>query len=98
MKRYFVKILIGYISIFLITIGETSFEVIKKLATCGMVIDKALVATHTESKKIAQGEVSEECIVERWYIRVDEKGGSYCYPLTFEEGILKEIGNWRRCD
>jgi hypothetical protein len=82
----------------LITIGETSFEVLTKLEACGHLIDKEPVATRTETDRSDQEETSEEHLIERWYIRVDEKGGGYCYPLTFEEGILKEIGGWHQCE
>ncbi|MEJ2639140.1 MAG: DUF2845 domain-containing protein [Desulfosarcinaceae bacterium] len=82
----------------LITIGDTGFEVLAKLETCGRVIDKAPVATRTETERNGKEEESEERLIERWYIRVDEKGSGYCYPLTFEKGILIEIGGWHRCD
>jgi len=42
--------------------------------------------------------LKEKKIIERWYIRVKERGGFYCYPLLFEEGVLVEIGRWKKCE
>jgi hypothetical protein len=82
----------------LIAVGETSFEVQIKLESCGSVIAKKQVGKSTETKKKGDTDVEKERLVERWYIRVNERGGTYCYPLIFEQGLLNEIGNWRQCD
>ena len=82
----------------LISVGDTSFEARIKLETCGTVIDKERVGTTTETQSGGKRAAARERLIERWYIRVHERGGTYCYPLTFEEGLLKEIGIWRKCD
>ena len=57
------------------------------------------VTIQTTKEKKADDKVEEkEKLVERWYIRVNERGGKYCYPLTFEDGLLQNIGNWTKCD
>lgn len=66
-------------------------------------MSKEVVKKETTSKK-ENGtgknikKIEEEKMIERWYIRVKERGGMYCYPLTFEEGILKDIGSWKQCN
>ena len=85
----------------LISIGDTSSEVMLKLNRCGEVLDKEVVSKQTvvESDSTKTGEtVSKETMTEIWYVRVKERGGAYCYPLTFEEGLLQNIGRWSRCD
>ena len=83
----------------LISPGETTFEVQVKLGKCGEVLNKEVVGTQTTKEKKADDKVEEkEKVVERWYIRVQERGGMYCYPLTFEDGLLTNIGNWTKCD
>jgi hypothetical protein len=85
----------------IISIGDTSSEVMIKLSRCGKVLSKEVVSKETvvdadddkEGKK-----VKKETVTEIWYIRVKERGSMYCYPLSFEEGLLKNIGNWSRCD
>jgi hypothetical protein len=81
----------------LISVGETSFAVQIKLENCGSVIAKEQIGTSTETTEASDAEVAEEHFVERWFIRVKERGGTYCYPLTFEQGLLREIGTWRKC-
>ena len=82
----------------LIVPGETSFDVRMKLAVCGSIISEEHVGTRTDTESNGAKVVAEERVVKRWYIRVRERGGTYCYPLTFEEGILTQIGGWRRCE
>lgn len=82
----------------LISVGDTSFEVRIKLDLCGSIIEKERVGTTTETQSEGEKAVAEERNIERWYIRVNEKGGAYCYPLTFEGGRLLEIGTWRKCN
>ena len=82
----------------LISVGDTRFDVQVKLGDCGSILDRQQVGTRTETEAAATGTVAEERVVERWHIRVNERGGAYCYPLTFVEGVLTEIGSWRRCN
>lgn len=83
----------------IISIGETSSEVVAKLSKCGQVLNKEVIRKETSVETDKSGEkVKKEKLIELWYIRVKERGGMYCYPLTFEEGRLQGIGNWRRCD
>lgn len=83
----------------IISTGETTFQVQAKLSMCGEVLGKEVVGTQTTKEKKADDKVEEkEKLVERWYIRVNERGGKYCYPLTFEDGLLQNIGNWTKCD
>ena len=72
-----------------------------KLSECGEVLNKEIVGKETiveTDKENSNKKVKKEIITENWYIRVKERGGMYCYPLTFEEGYLKSIGNWHKCD
>jgi hypothetical protein len=85
----------------IIFIGDTSSEVMIKLGRCGEVLDKEVVSKETtvdtDEKKSGE-KVKKEKLTEIWYIRVKERGGMYCYPLSFEEGRLQSIGNWSKCD
>ena len=85
----------------IISIGDTSSEVMIKLSRCGKVLDKEVVRKETvveiDNKKNGE-KVKKEKLIEIWYIRVKERGGMYCYPLSFEEGRLQRIGNWSKCD
>ena len=96
---------------FSISEGDSSIEVMIKLNKCGEVLGKETASKETVNKvnvskeKITDtreektGEsVKKEIVTEIWYIRVEERGGIYCYPLSFEEGRLKSIGNWSKCD
>ena len=80
----------------IISKGDTTFEVELKLKECGEVIDKQVIRKESVKKNDVEKR-KEETYIDRWYIRVREQGGKYCYPLVFEEGVLKEIGNWKRC-
>ncbi|MCG8641654.1 MAG: DUF2845 domain-containing protein [Desulfobacterales bacterium] len=82
----------------IISEGDTSSEVKIKLMACGTVLDKEIVSRETVVKKKTDKTVKKEKVTEIWYIRVKERGGMYCYPLSFEEGVLQRIGNWSRCD
>lgn len=85
----------------IISVGDTSSEVIIKLSKCGEVLNKEIIkketTIETNESKIEE-KVKKEKLIELWYIRVKERGGMYCYPLTFEEGRLQNIGNWSKCD
>jgi len=83
--------------------GDSTFEVTIKMGKCGEILGKENVGKETTTTKehgpgrdTTKTEV--EKMIERWYIQVQEQGGKYCYPLTFEEGILKKIGNWKKCN
>ena len=85
----------------LISIGDTPSEVRIKLSKCGKVLDKEVVSKETtievdDSKAVDK--IKKEKLIEIWYVRVEERGSMYCYPLSFEEGRLVEIGRWSRCD
>lgn len=87
----------------IISTGDTDLEVQLKLKKCGEVINRNIIkkeiTSNFNTRKNRDIEVSgEEQLVERWYIRISEQGGMYCYPLTFSGGILKEIGKWTKCD
>ena len=87
----------------IISTGDTDLEVQLKLKKCGEVIKKDVIRKESTSnyniKNHRDIEINEEeRLIERWYIRVNEQGGVYCYPLNFVEGILKKIGDWTKCD
>ncbi len=85
----------------IISVDDTSSEVIIKLSKCGEILNKEFISKETsiETNENKIGEkVKKETLVELWHIRVKERGGMYCYPLTFEEGRLQNIGNWSKCD
>lgn len=82
----------------IISEGDTSSEVMMKLMECGTVLDKEIVSRETIVEEKTDRTVKKEKVTEIWYIRVKERGGMYCYPLSFEEGVLQRIGNWSRCD
>lgn len=52
---------------------------------------------NADEKNVGE-KVKKERVTEVWYIRVKEREGMYCYPLSFEEGRLRSIGRWSRCD
>lgn len=84
----------------IISIGDTSFEVMAKISRCGEVLSKETVGKETsiENGSTTGDKIKKVRVVELWYVRVKEGSNSYCYPLTFEEGRLKNIGSWKRCD
>lgn len=85
----------------IISIGDTTAEAIIKLSKCGEVLGKEVVRKETSvstNKNESDYKVKKEKLIEIWYIRVEERGGMYCYPLTFEEGRLQSVGKWSRCD
>ena len=85
----------------IISIGDTSFEVTAKVKICGEVLDKQIISKETivqPNEEKANEKVKEEKVIELWHIRVNERGGMYCYPLTFEAGRLISIGDWKRCN
>lgn len=82
----------------LISIGDSSSQVMMKLSKCGEVLGKEVVSKETIKESKQNGETKKEKWIEKWHIRVKERGSMYCYPLVFEEGALKDIGSWSRCD
>ena len=90
----------------IISVGDTTSEVIMKLGACGEILYKEYVREETivvsnDKKKNNRAEhekVKKEILVEVWHIRVKERGGSYCYPLTIKNGCLHSIGDWNKCD
>ena len=85
----------------LISVGDTTSEVRLTLRKCGEVLDRETIKKETivdvDAKKGGKA-VKKQTLTDIWYIRVKERGGMYCYPLSFEEGRLIDIGRWRRCD
>jgi hypothetical protein len=87
----------------IISTGDTDLDVQLKLKKCGEVINRNIIKKeitsnyHLKNKRDIEMD-AEERLVERWYIRITEQGGAYCYPLNFSGGILKEIGKWTKCD
>lgn len=85
----------------IISIGDTKILVTSKIQSCGRILDK-----DTYTKEISDSSGEEEIKtskridirIDRWSVRIKERGGYYCYPLTFEDGILTNIGSWSRCD
>jgi hypothetical protein len=87
----------------LISIGDTSPEVMVKLSRCGTVLDKKMIGKETtvyadNGEKKGGEKVKKETLIEVWFIRVEERGEHYCYPLSFKAGRLQKIGAWSRCE
>ena len=85
----------------IISIGDTSSEVMIKLRRCGELLYKEVVQkdiTVNKSKKKKGEKIIEEKLTEIWHVRVKQRGHWYCYPLYMEEGRLRSIGRWSRCD
>lgn len=85
----------------IISVGDSMAQVVMKLSKCGKVLDKNVVSTETTINRddTSDGDkIKKKKVTEIWFIRVSERGGMYCYPLTFEEGFLKSIGDWSQCD
>ena len=85
----------------IISIGDTSSEVIIKLRRCGELLYKEVVKKEiivNKSKKQVGEKIRKEKLIDIWHIRVNERGHMYCYPLYIEEGRLQSIGRWSRCD
>lgn len=77
----------------IISIGNTKILVTNKIQSCGRILDK-----DTYTKEISDSSGGEGIRIDFWSVRIKERGGHYCYPLTFEDGILTTIGSWSRCD
>ena len=94
----------------IISVGDSSLDVMVKLNNCGQVLGKETVQEksqgtfgartdyyRTHSQTNGGFEVKTRTI-EKWYIRVDEGRGNYfCYPLFFESGVLIHIGDYSEC-
>ena len=72
----------------IIQISDTTFEVEMKLQECGEVLKKYVARRRSSSSRPEK---------QRWHIRVEERVTAYCYPLTFEDGVLTKIGDWTEC-
>jgi hypothetical protein len=89
-----------------ISIGDTSYRVTTKVRKCGEVLDKEVIETTAEGTMSYNPNSDTESVNyqedrierERWWIKVNERGGSYCYPLIFEGGKLIKVERWERCD
>jgi hypothetical protein len=90
----------------LISIGDRAFRVQRTLKQCGEVLDKEVIETTSQGSLYYDPETDENRATyqedtikkERWWIRVDEGSGYYCYPLIFEAGTLKKVERWESCD
>ena len=72
----------------IIELGDTTFEVEMKLEECGKVLKKYVSRRPSGSSRPE---------IQRWHIRVEERVTAYCYPLTFEDGVLTKILDWTEC-
>ena len=85
----------------IISVGDTSSEVIIKLRRCGELLYKEVVRKEITVKKPVKKKdekIREEKLIDIWHVRVKQRGHWYCYPLYLEEGRLQSIGRWSRCD
>jgi hypothetical protein len=80
----------------IISTGDTNLEVLSKLKKCGKILNKDAMWKESASKE--NNTINKEWLVEHWYIKVSEQAGIYCYPLTFNKGVLKDIGNLEKCE
>lgn len=81
----------------IISTGENKLEVTIKLRACGEILDKTSYVKE-KTHKLGSDKTSSDVLVEQWHVRIRERGGYYCYPLVFEDGVLKSIGKWTRCN
>jgi hypothetical protein len=89
-----------------ISIGDSTYRVTKKLKNCGEILDKEVIETtaegtmsydpYTDSTNVNYKE--DRIKRERWWIKIEERGGSYCYPLIFESGKLMKVERWEKCN
>nr|WP_320192599.1 DUF2845 domain-containing protein [uncultured Desulfobacter sp.] len=86
----------------IISIGDIKTTVVSKLQSCGEILNKDTYTKEIETElneKEGWGKIKIQKRIDLWSIRIREKGSNYyCYPLTFEDNILTEIGRWSRCD
>jgi hypothetical protein len=80
----------------IISEGDTNYEVMLKLEKCGEFISKDVIRKEISFDQ--DKNIEKEIPVEQWHIKVLEQGGTFCYPLDFQEGVLKEIGKWTKCE
>jgi len=76
----------------IISKGDTKMDVMVRLENCGTIMDK-----DSYTRESGTGETKTQTLIETWYLRVKDRGSSYCYPITFEDGVLETIGKWTRC-
>ncbi|WP_022665207.1 DUF2845 domain-containing protein [Desulfospira joergensenii] len=81
----------------IISVGDAKILVASKIQSCGQIIDKD---SYTKKIEISSGkdDIYIDKRIDIWSVRIQERGENYCYPLTFENGILTDIGSWNRCD
>jgi len=87
----------------IISIGDTKILVINKIQSCGHILDKDAYTKEISDSPSGKEEIKTPkkttIRIDLWSVRIKERGGHhYCYPLTFEDGILTHIGSWSRCD
>ena len=86
----------------IISIGDSKTTVVGKLRSCGEILNKDTY-TKEEEKQLDKKEGGEKIKIQKridlWSIRIRERGNNhYCYPLTFEDDVLTEVGQWSRCE
>lgn len=81
----------------IISVGDTKILVLSKIQSCGQVLDKDSYTKEIEGLS-GDDKIKIQKRIDLWSIRVKDRGSQYCYPLTFEDGILTSIGSWNRCN
>ena len=81
----------------IISVGDTKTIVASKIQSCGQIIDKDSYIKETENSS-EENSIKIQKKIDLWSVRIQERGSHYCYPLTFEDGILIDIGSWDRCN
>lgn len=82
----------------IISPGDTKTLVAGKLQSCGDILDRDSYVKETTTTASETETTTGSQKIDIWSIRITERGNSYCYPLTFEDGLLTEIGSWSRCN
>lgn len=82
----------------IISVGDTKALVASKIGSCGQVLSKDSYVKEIENSS-GENSTKVQKLIDLWSVRIQEKGGNYyCYPLTFEDGILIDIGSWDQCN
>ncbi|WDP92167.1 MAG: DUF2845 domain-containing protein [Desulfobacter sp.] len=80
----------------IISTGNTKSVVAAKIQSCGQILDKDAYLKTVEDAE--DNTIKTEKKIDLWSVRIKERGNNYCYPLTFEDGVLTDIGAWSRCN
>ena len=81
----------------IISTGDTRVQVRAKISACGEILETDTFVRETTRKRKKE-KFTIQIKVDQWFIKVRERGSFYCYPLTFEDGKLTDIGRWTRCN